>query len=160
MVCVCVCVCGIFERTWVYVSAYISISVHWFCGCARVCVLIGKLECIPVGCVPSTAGGCLPRWVGGCLPRGISAQGVSAWGCTPLPLGTEFLTHACENITFPQLLLRTVTSLSSDIRHTGYGIEQNADNRISIPRIHLNSVALWLFFLHAVYSLYIPYVNS
>ena len=27
--------------------------------------------------------------------------------CTPL--WTEFLTHACENITFPQLLLRTVT---------------------------------------------------
>ena len=26
----------------------------------------------------------------------------------PRPLWTEFLTHACENITFPQLLLRTV----------------------------------------------------
>ena len=27
-----------------------------------------------------------------------------------IPPWTEFLTHACENITFPQLLLRTVTS--------------------------------------------------
>ena len=26
---------------------------------------------------------------------------------------TEFLTHACENITFPQLLLRTVTFIHS-----------------------------------------------
>ena len=34
-----------------------------------------------------------------CLPRGAHL---------PLPPWTEFLTHACENITFPQLLLRTV----------------------------------------------------
>ena len=35
---------------------------------------------------------------GGCLPD------------TPAPpVWTEFLTHACENITFPQLRLRTVT---------------------------------------------------
>ena len=36
--------------------------------------------------------------------------GIPARGClgyNPLPW-TEFLTHACENITFPQLLLRTV----------------------------------------------------
>ena len=37
--------------------------------------------------------------------------------CPPLPrmplLWTEFLTHACENITFPQLLLRTVKKLLS-----------------------------------------------
>ena len=53
-----------------------------------------------------------------CLPRGVSAQGGVCWGCTPpgprgrhpLPMWTEFLTHACENITFPQLLLRTVKS--------------------------------------------------
>ena len=30
--------------------------------------------------------------------------------CTSPPPWTEFLTHACENITFPQLLLRTVKS--------------------------------------------------
>ena len=63
---------------------------------------------------------------GGVCPAGVSAwgflprRGVSAQeegvcprggclhrrGCTPL--WTAFLTHACENITFPQLLLRTV----------------------------------------------------
>ena len=31
--------------------------------------------------------------------------------CMPPPLWTEFLTHACENITFPQLLLRTIKSV-------------------------------------------------
>ena len=71
-------------------------------------------ECIPVGCVLSTAvvvclgvcpggdvcpGGCFPRRAGVC--RGKSAQ-----GDVHLPLWTELLTHACENITF--LLLRTV----------------------------------------------------
>ena len=29
------------------------------------------------------------------------------------PLWTEFLTHACENITFPQLLLQVVMAISS-----------------------------------------------
>ena len=59
---------------------------------------------------------------GVCLPRGESAQG----RCTPpsgpretltppaycmlgyTPQWIEFLTHACENITFPQLLFRAV----------------------------------------------------
>ena len=53
----------------------------------------------------------------GVFAQGVSAQGgYSAWWDTPLrqcmlgytPLWTEFLTHACENITFAQLLLRTV----------------------------------------------------
>ena len=45
----------------------------------------------------SAWGGCLLG--GGCLPD----------GCTPpFPLWTKFLTHACENITFLQLRLRTV----------------------------------------------------
>ena len=49
-------------------------------------------ECIPVGFVPSAC-------------RGVSAQeGVY----TPPSLWTEFVTHACENITFPQLRPRTV----------------------------------------------------
>ena len=62
-------------------------------------------ECIPVGCVPSAA---------------VAVWGVSAWGGgvrggsvqrgVYLPPLTDFFTHACENITFPQLLLRTVTS--------------------------------------------------
>ena len=45
---------------------------------------------------------------GGCLPRGVSAWGGSAQGGVHLTPWTEFLTDACENITFPQLLLRTV----------------------------------------------------
>ena len=79
------------------------------------------------GCLEGVCpGGVCP---GGCLPGGVSAQGwgVSAWGlcvsqhalgrgclprgcvCIPAPVHagiphwTEFLTHACENITFPQL---------------------------------------------------------
>ena len=59
-------------------------------------------ECLPRGCLPGgvSVRGCLPK---GCLPgRGISP------GSVHLPLWTEFLTHASENITFPQLL-RAVT---------------------------------------------------
>ena len=48
---------------------------------------------------------CCSGCLGGCLPR---REGCLPGGCTPPPLWTEFLTHACENITFPQLLLRTV----------------------------------------------------
>ena len=61
---------------------------------------------------------CLPR---GCLPRWVSAQGdVSAWGCLPRGVYTTPLVHTitdrCKNITFPQLLLRTVNiSLKCDI---------------------------------------------
>ena len=54
-------------------------------------------------------GGCLSR---GCLPGGVSGQGgvyLVYWGClADIPPWTEFLTHTCENITFPQLRLRTV----------------------------------------------------
>ena len=68
-----------------------------------------KQECIPVGCVPSAAvavcgGGVSARESAkgrGCLPRGVYPNGAH----TPR---TDFLTHACENITFPQPLLRTV----------------------------------------------------
>ena len=45
------------------------------------------------------------------------------------PLWTEFLTHACENITFPQLLLRTVTS---PLGHDAYAV--NPDCLISIAK--------------------------
>ena len=91
-------------------------------------------ECIPVGCITSAAVSvCLGR-VSAQVPRRVSAQGASAWGCLPsgvlprvvsarrgsvqrgclpregvhLPLWTEFLKQACENITFPQLRLLTV----------------------------------------------------
>ena len=71
-------------------------------------------ECIPVGCRGGGGvclGGVCPGR--GCLPRGrVSARGCLAGdvclggGCLPrggvhLPPWTEFLTHACENITFP-----------------------------------------------------------
>ena len=64
----------------------------------------------------SALGGYLPcRCLSGgvvCLV-GLSAQGVGVCqdGCVHLPLWTEFLTHACENITFPQLRLRTVITV-------------------------------------------------
>ena len=58
-------------------------------------------------------------WPGGCPPRGVSAYGGvcpggvyprgGCWGCTP-PIGGQ--TDTCENITFPQLLLRTVDKTS------------------------------------------------
>ena len=55
-------------------------------------------ECIPVGCVPSSGG------------RGVCLGGVCRGGVFR---GVAYLppygqTDACENITFPQLLLRTV----------------------------------------------------
>ena len=46
---------------------------------------------------------------GGCRPwRRLSAQRGVCVGGVHLPMWTEFLTHACGNITFPQLRLRTV----------------------------------------------------
>ena len=61
-------------------------------------------------CCSLLPGGCLLPG-GGCLLRGVSALGGSAPGGvsqhalrqTPPPLWTEFLTHACENITLAQL---------------------------------------------------------
>ena len=58
--------------------------------------------------------GCVPAW-GGCLPRrGSVSQHVGSVSqhvmrqTSPPPPWTDFLTYACENITFPQLLLRAV----------------------------------------------------
>ena len=68
--------------------------------------LIGGV-CLVGGVCP---GGCL-HWGGVCLGGvclgDVWLGGVCLGGCTPPP-GTEFLTHACENITSPQLRLRTV----------------------------------------------------
>ena len=58
-----------------------------------------------VRCSSRLLRGCLP---GGCLSRGVCRGGVCL-GVYTSPLWTEFLTHACENIAFPQLRLRTVT---------------------------------------------------
>ena len=49
-------------------------------------------------------GGCLPR---GCLPR----RGGLPRGNTPPPV--DRMTGSCENITFPQLLLRTVIMIDN-----------------------------------------------
>ena len=91
-------------------------------GC--VCLGVSAHGCLPEGGVSAWGRGvCLTE---GCLTRGVclgdvSAQGGLPRGSTPLlgmgvsdhggvtsPLGTEFLTHACENITFPQLRFPTV----------------------------------------------------
>ena len=89
-------------------------------------------ECVCAGGVPKEGGdwpgrgvtgqGCV--WPGGvclgecmCLLRGVcqgcvsGQRGVSGWGCTP-PCGH---TDTSENITFPQLLLRTVIRVHRDI---------------------------------------------
>ena len=89
----------------------------------------GGAGCLPDwgGCLPG-GGGCLSRrgvWPGGVCPGSVCLGcvcpgGVSPGGCLPreglpqcmlgyTPLWTEFCTHTCENITFPQLRLRTVT---------------------------------------------------
>ena len=82
-------------------------------------------------------GGCLLG--GGAYTGEVSAQGVSAWGCLLMGMSahggvclggvypggclpgevytspwTEFLTHTCENMTFPQLRLRRVKTHSQE----------------------------------------------
>ena len=75
-----------------------------------------KQECIPVGCVPAA---CRPYLGGGwswgvyLVPGGVPGRGgvhlvagvYLALGGVPHtpPLWTEFLTHACENITLAQI---------------------------------------------------------
>ena len=76
-----------------------------------------KQECISLECILSAAVAASGRR---CLPGGLLG------GVDPLdpeadtspppprgPLWTEFLTHACENISFPQLLLRTVKKIAT-----------------------------------------------
>ena len=46
---------------------------------------------------------------------GVCLEGGVCPGCTQLSLWTEFLTHARENITFPQLLLRTVKTAAQSL---------------------------------------------
>ena len=79
-----------------------------------------KEECIPVGCVPSAAvavggrGGETGVCLGGCLPRGVVSAGEGCplgggGSCLPRSVqNVDRLTDVYENITFPQLLLRTL----------------------------------------------------
>ena len=74
-------------------------------------------ECIPAGCVPSAAVAVSPA-THAPLPYTPLTYHTHPLPCMPpchihptamhAPPRSEFLTHACENITFPQLLLRTV----------------------------------------------------
>ena len=64
-----------------------------------------KQECIPVGCVPPTAVAAVvstrnPPGPG--TPQDQTPHREQAPPGTRPPLRTEFLTHACENITLPQ----------------------------------------------------------
>ena len=69
--------------------------------------IINAPECISLGCVPSAAVAIFGGGWGVCLGWGVCPGMCLPGGCVSA-LWTEFLTHACENITFPQLLLRTV----------------------------------------------------
>ena len=54
---------------------------------------------------------CSGRSEGGVCLGGVCLEGVCPGGIYTNPhMYREFLTHACENFTFPQLRLRTVTS--------------------------------------------------
>ena len=77
-----VCVCaGVCVSSGFCVQGERGVCVQGERGVSRVCVCV----CVCV-CIPACNGADIPPW-------------------------TEFLTHACENITFPQLLLRTVIKL-------------------------------------------------
>ena len=67
-------------------------------------------ECIPVGCMLPTAvavsgGGCLHQCPQDQAPHQdqVPLRPGTPWDQAP-PLWTEFLTHTCENSTFPQTL--------------------------------------------------------
>ena len=63
--------------------------------------------CLVRGCLPGPGGsawsGGVSAWSGGCLPGPGGCISQHALRQTPSPLWTEFLTHACENITLAQL---------------------------------------------------------
>ena len=64
---------------------------------------------IRVGCVPPTSVATTLSGDGGSLCRMVSVtEGFSLQRGDPLPLWTKWLTHASENITFPQLRFRAV----------------------------------------------------
>ena len=94
-------------------------------------VVICERGCLPGGGV--YLGGCLPRWDvcrGGvclvgvylCVWGGGGREGGVSAHVGVHPLWTEFLTHTCENITFPQLLLRTVKIVSNEMNHSNCSI--------------------------------------
>ena len=73
------------------------------CGCLT-------KACLPRGCLPKEdicPGGCLPGGVYTDTPQTKKQTPLDPKADNPSPW-TNFLTHACENTTFPQLLLQTV----------------------------------------------------
>ena len=94
---------------------------------------------------------------GVCLPGGVSGQSGGVWlggmsaqegvsqhaiGQTT-PRGQNFLTHACENITFPQLFLRTViNSCISTILSNG--IRKFLWKRIRLRMTWVDKLNIWL----------------
>ena len=70
-----------------------------------------KQECIPIGCIPPIAVAVSPATHAPpppCTPPCHTCPLLCMPPTARAPPRTEFLTHACENITFPQLLLLTV----------------------------------------------------
>ena len=130
-------------------------------------VCLGRL------CSGGLSRGCLPRGVclrvcaGGVSTQRGSACGVSAWGggvCPEgvhlTPLWTEFLTHACENIIFPQLRLRKVI-MSTDQNKTekcspqavccSFGVCVTPSQGLSaLQSVASPAVALMVFPVHCV----------
>ena len=67
----------------------------------------GRRRACRVMCVPRLGHVC-PGWVQPGVGAGLGACMPKGYVCHTCPPGTEFLTHACENIIFPQLPLRAV----------------------------------------------------
>ena len=79
------CICLNLNLRWKIELEMVIITLNMIIPCTYYWYIIEQ-ECIPVGCVPSAV----------CPDGGVvSAHG----GYTPPSLWTEFLTHACENIT-------------------------------------------------------------
>ena len=52
---------------------------------------------------------------------GVCPWDVSARGCLPDPPNADRMTDACENITFPQLMLRTVKTVNVQLINNKWG---------------------------------------
>ena len=100
------CTRTIFYRNDAKLPQVVQILPREFLCCEFMCLQ----ECIPIGCVPCAA---VAVSLGGgvCPGRGCLTGGVCQ---TPL----DRMTDACEKITLPQLLLRTVKLLKSEIKYT------------------------------------------
>ena len=98
-------------------------------GCVQGGVQGASRRCVCPGCMCVWGQGGVSRGlVQGCMSRvcvcvfrrGVCPGGFvsqHAVGQTPPSLWTAFLTHTCENITFPQLLLRTVITSAFKFQH-------------------------------------------